>query len=171
MESDSDSDLQQKTRIYDGIVYSKFLGQKIRIALCHWLDQKGQVKSYKIYFSTDLDLPAPKIYQYYQARFQQEFLIRDAKQFTGLTHCQARSINKIEYHWNLALTAINVAKVEHWLTKPKEKRGSFSMSSIKTLYHNRLLIEKVFDNLPQASQLFKNTPAIEQLYRFGAIAA
>jgi hypothetical protein len=64
------------------------------------------VSHYKILFCTDLNLSAFMIY--YQARFQppgspEEFLIRDAKQFTGLNDCQARSINKLEYHWSLGL--------------------------------------------------------------------
>jgi hypothetical protein len=67
------------------------------------------VDAYKIYASTNIDLTALLIKQYYQVRFQQEFLIRDAKQFTGLQDCQARSTNKIEYHAKAALTAINVA--------------------------------------------------------------
>jgi hypothetical protein len=113
---------------------------------------------------------------YYQARFQppgspEEFLIRDAKQFTGLNACQARSINKLEYHWSLALRAVNVAKAEHWLSKPKDQRGAFSVSSIKTLYHNHLLIEQLFDNLPETVQLMKYHPRIKQLYQFGMIAA
>ncbi len=162
---------QADSRLYQAVVYCKFLKQTIRIALRHCLDQTGQVKSHQIYCSTDLSLSATQTIEYYQARFQQEFLIRDAKQFTGLTHCQARSVEKLEYHCNTALTAVNVAKVEHWLTKPKDQRGSFSMSRVKTLYHNRLLIEKVFDNLPKHSQLFKITPAIQQLYHFGAMAA
>ena len=162
---------QADSQVYEAVVYCKFLKQTIRIALCHLLDANRQVKSRRIYFSTDPGLSATQIIAYYQARFQQEFLIRDAKQFTGLTHCQARSADKLEYHWNTALTAVNVAKVEHWLCKPKADRGPFSMSSVKTLSHNRLLIEKVFDNLPKQGQLFKITPAIEQLYSFGAIAA
>jgi hypothetical protein len=160
---------QADSRVYQAVVYCKFLKQTIRIALRHCLDQTGQVKAHQIYCSTDLNLSASQTIEYYQARFQQEFLIRDAKQFTGLAHCQARSVEKLEYHWNCALTAINVAKVEHWLSKPKADRGPFSMSSIKTLYHNRLLIEKIFDNLPKQIQSFKITPAIEQLYSFGAI--
>ena len=158
-------------RLYDAKVYCRFLKQTIRIAFCQYLNELGQVSHYKILFSTDLNLPAFMILKYYQARFQQEFLIRDAKQFTGLKDCQARSINKLEYHWNLALTALNVAKAEHWLSKPKDQRGPFSMSSIKTLYHNHLLIEQLFDNLPESVQLMKNEPNIKQLYQFGVIAA
>jgi len=43
------------------------------------------------------------IVKYYCLRYQptvgpEEFLIRDAKQFTGLADCQGRSVNKIDYH-------------------------------------------------------------------------
>ncbi len=157
-------------RLYEARVYCKFLKRNIQLAFCEYHEQ-GPVKSYKIYFSTDLSLSAAVILQYYQARFQQEFLIRDAKQFTGLQDCQARSVNKLECHWNLALTSVNIAKMEHWLVKPKEERGSFSMSSIKTFYHNHLLLDKLFDILPETSHLLKNDPKLKELYTFGSIAA
>ena len=43
-----------------------------------------------VLFSPDIDLAAARLYRYYKARFQIEFLFRDAKQFTGLTDGQAR---------------------------------------------------------------------------------
>ncbi len=48
-------------------------------------------------FSTDLKLAAKNIYQFYKARFQIEFLFRDAKQFIGLNHCQARSQQALNF--------------------------------------------------------------------------
>ena len=48
-----------------------------------------------VLFSTDCTLSALTIYRYYKARFQVEFLFRDAKQFTGLTDCQARAQAKL----------------------------------------------------------------------------
>ena len=90
---------------------------------------------------------------------------------SSLPVCQARSTAKLEYHWNTALTAINIAKVEHWLNKPKVERGCFSMSSIKTFYHNQLLIDQLFNILPEDTKMTKNHPQIRQLYHFGAIAA
>jgi hypothetical protein len=40
-----------------------------------------------------------------------ELLFRDAKQFTGLTHCQARSEDKLDYHFNASLSGVNVARL------------------------------------------------------------
>lgn len=48
---------------------------------------------------------------YYHLRFQIEVLFRDAKQFTGLTQCQARSEAKLDYHLNASLSGVNVARL------------------------------------------------------------
>lgn len=157
--------------IYSAVVYCKFLKRNIRLAYTHFLDEKAEVKTYKLFFSTDVNLAAWMIVKYYRARFQQEFLIRDAKQFTGLNHCQARSVNKLEFHWNTSLTAVNVAKVEHWLSRQPSQRSSFSMARVKTLHHNRLLIDQVFDILPDDTKLTINPVELDKLYQFGAMAA
>ena len=157
--------------VYDLLVYCVFLKRKIRIAFCQFLADDFRVSSFKIYACTDLELPALLIQQYYKARFQQEFLIRDAKQFTGLQDCQARSVNKLEYHWNTSLTAINIAKFEHWLETSNHQQQPFSMADVKTLYHNQLLIERFFQIFPDVAELTKNNHRIKELYTFGSIAA
>ena len=70
------------------IVYHKTLKRNIRLVYTQWLNENDKERV-KLYFSTDLNLPAWMIVMYYQARFQEEFLFRDGKQFTGLNHCQA----------------------------------------------------------------------------------
>lgn len=152
--------------IYSGVVNCPFLKRDIKLAYTQYLDAAGQPTHYKLYFSTDLDLPAWMIVKYYRLRYQQEFLIRDAKQFTGLTDCQARSINKFDYHLNTALSAVNVAKVEQGVG-----RQPFSMADVKTLYHNRLLLDRFFSILPEGTKLTKNDPQVRQLYSFGCMAA
>jgi len=58
----------------------------------------------KLYFSTDLKMDGMKIVLYYRSRFQIEFLYRDAKQHCGIEDCQARSKNKLHFHFNTALS-------------------------------------------------------------------
>lgn len=84
-----------------------------------------------MYFSTDLKQTGEKIVTYYLSRFQIEFLYRDAKQHTGLTSYRARSKNKLDFHFNAALTAVNLAKHDWLSTKGKEDKP-FSMSDYKT---------------------------------------
>jgi hypothetical protein len=103
-------------------------------------------------------------------RFQIEFLLRDAKQHSGLEDCQARSKNKLAFHFNMSLSAVSVAKAAYYLSQPQEQRGAFSLQSIKRFYHNKLLTDMIFDNL--AIEL--NSPKIIHHYRqclyFGSLA-
>ena len=158
-------------RIYSALVNCVFLKRTIRLAYVQQLNAKGEVQSYRPYFSTDLSLDAVQLVRYYRLRYQQEFLIRDSKQFTGLAECQARSINKLEFHTNMALSAVNVAKVESGLTAVEEERKAFSMANAKTRYHNELLLERFMSILPQTAKLQINQTQLRQLHSFGCIAA
>ena len=69
---------------------------------------------------------------------------RDAKQYTGLNHCQGRSKQKLDFHWNAALTTVNLAMVLHQCDESPDK-GNFSMANFKTRCHNTLLLERLID--------------------------
>ena len=69
---------------------------------------------YVLLASTDVELDARLITQYYQIHFQIEFISRDAKQFMRLNNCQARDENKLDCHrqatlFNASLKAVNIA--------------------------------------------------------------
>jgi len=83
--------------------------------------------------------------EYYQIRFQIEFIYWDAKQFTGLNDFQGRSKENLSFHFNTSLTSIKLAKIIHWILILKEYRKAFSMSSIKTMYHNQLFLIRVIN--------------------------
>lgn len=156
----------QELRIYSAVINCPFLRCDIKLAYTQYVDETGQPTHYKLYFSTDLSLAACMIVKYYRLRYQQEFLIRDAKQFTGLGDCQARSLTKFDYHLNTALSAVNIAKVEQ-----DAGQKPFSMADVKTLYHNQLLLDRFFSILPEGTKLTKNDPQVRQLYSFGCMAA
>lgn len=156
--------------LYSAIVYSKSLKRNIRLA--YVLYNTGKEKqTIKLYYSTDLDVCPKDILLYYQSRFQIEFLYRDGKQFTGLCDVQARSENKLDFHFNASLTAINIARIEHWLSVPKEERGQFSMSDIKTMNHNRLLLSRFFNVFGIDPDKPKNKDAVNELIYYGTITA
>jgi len=43
----------------------------------------------------------------------------------------ARDKQKLNIHFNIALTVVSVAKAAYYLLVPKEQRGNFSMADIK----------------------------------------
>ena len=90
-------------------------------------DQRTQ--RYALLFSTDCDIEPVKLYNYYKARFQIEFLFRDSKQFASLTHCQARRTDAITFQVNASLTAVSISKLQAFQTYGKHC-VPFSMASL-----------------------------------------
>ena len=96
-------------KLYTSVVNSPCFKRNLRIV---YLVKKVGNKVYNaLLFSTDLKLDAKNIYQFYKARFQIEFLFRDAKQFIGLNDCQARCRKALHFHFNATMTALNLIKL------------------------------------------------------------
>lgn len=119
-------------------------------------------------FSTDVNLDALTLYRYYKARFQIEFLFRDAKQFTGLTDCQARSQAKLNFHFNASLSAGTLAKLEAH-QQNDAAASAFSMASLKRRAFNQHLIERISQHLAKGHSLDKSSPDYEELCNYGTI--
>jgi hypothetical protein len=161
--------LDENIKIYDAVVFCVFLKRNIRVAYTQFM-KDGKVSSIKLYFSTDLALPAIFIAKYYIARFHQEFTFRDAKQFTGLTHAQTKSKQKLDMHFNISLTSVNIAKAE---ALNKYKQGdklapfSFSMADAKRLAYNELYTNAFISIFQIDPKLNNNKTKIVQLLQFG----
>ena len=149
-------DEDEQVAYYSGIVYCMALKQLVRILYL----QDKQTRRYEIFLCTDTLINPELIIKYYRLRFQIEFLIRDAKQHCGLEECQARSENKLYVHFNMALSAVSVAKAATWLSVPKEKRDAFSMRNIKLIYYNKIITQRIFSNLA----LDLNCKKIKRIY-------
>jgi len=156
-------------KILHAKVHSKSLKQLINLVVV-FTKRKGKW-SFKLYFATNMELAPKLLLDYYRSRFQIEFIYRDAKQFTGLHNCQARSGNKLDFHFNTSLTSINIAKVTHWLSVPKKIRPAFSMADIKTMYHNELLLKRFISVFGINANKLKNKNRIRELITYGTIAA
>jgi hypothetical protein len=153
--------------IYTAVVRAKSLKINVRIVYVRYL--KTGVS--KIYFSTDTQMNSLEILDIYKTRFQIEFLYRDAKQHTSLTTCQGRSAEKLDFHLNASLTAVSLARAEHWYTLPPGQRGGFSLSDIKTMNHNKLLLSRIIVMFAINPNTLKNKQHIKELTLYGTIAA
>jgi len=156
-------------KVYNAVVYCKAFKRMINLSIAVFYKNQKEVAR-KLYFSTDLKIDGMKIVSYYRSRFQIEFLYRDAKQHCGLEDCQARSKNKLYFHFNAALTAVNLAKM-HWLDTRKSEAEPFSMANFKTLCNNMLLLNRFFSVFAINPNTPKNHQKIKELYKYGLIAA
>lgn len=156
--------------LYTAVVNSISLQRNIRVVVV--VNRKEQEKlRLAVLFSTDTTLSAADIYRFYKARFQLEFLFRDAKQFTGLTECQARDEKALHFHFNAALATVNLAKIEAQRQHRHNEPIVFSLSSWKQRYFNEQFLELIISKLELEPQMIKNHPQYEYLRDYGAIAA
>ena len=162
-------EVDKDIHLYTAVVYS--VGLKRNIRLVYVLNLRNKKKpGYALLFSTDTELDAETIYRYFKARFQIEFIFRDAKQFTGLNDCQVRRQDSLNFHFNASLTALNLAKVDAYFSFDYGPDTPFSMITQKMVYFNEHLLEKVFSILDFDLSLIKCNPEIEALRTYGAIA-
>ena len=96
--------------LFSAVVNAISLDRDVRVVIADSedADKKRQVR--KVFFSTDTSMSAKDIFDIYKTRFLLEFVFRDAKQFTGLTHCQARNSQALSFAFNASLTSVNIAK-------------------------------------------------------------
>ena len=126
---------------YTLFAYSKALKRKVRLVI--WIMPNGR---HKLFFSTKTSMSGEDVLRTYRSRFQIEFCFRDAKQFTGLTHCQARHKNQLDFSYNASFASQNVAKV-----MMKENGMPYSMASFKELMASTYIAKLIFDkcrNIP-----------------------
>lgn len=157
--------------LYQLKVWSVFLKQTINLVYALFKDKNQETERYAVFFSTDLKLDAYTIYTYYKARFQIEFLFRDAKQHTGLTQCQARSKNKLYFHFNTSLTTIGIAKAAYHIKNRKARDKPFSMANIKTLNFNNLMYNLFLSSFQNPTEIPKNKRNQQKILNLGIIAA
>jgi hypothetical protein len=111
----------------------------------------------------DVELDARTILHFYQLRFKIEFLFRDAKQFCGLTHCQARNQKALHFHFNLSLAAVNLAQV-----KLKLDPATKSMNVLVRKAYNQRLVVWLFSKLSSQAEFDLNHPEVQRAIALGA---
>lgn len=156
-------------QLYTAVVNSVAFHRDLRIV--YLIKTTHNTWQTALLFSTDTELSAVELYQYYQARFQIEFLFRDAKQFTGLCDCQARSEPALHFHFNAAMTALNLLKLEDRQHAADSPRSPISIASWKIRKFNEHLLERFSSLLGLDFTSIKSNPLFASLCNYGAIAA
>ncbi|CAM4452186.1 transposase [Deinococcus marmoris] len=139
-------------RVWTRVVWGPHFKRFFKVVVIQNLDGRGKIKSHVVLCSTDTSMPAEQIRALYSARFQLEFVFRDAKQFAGLTTCQLRKTHALENHWNAAFFALSLGRAEMLLEASGLQGGAatslvFSYEDIKRRAFNRLFAWRILSNL------------------------
>ena len=162
--------LEDEVQLYTAVVQHVSMKRVIRVVLLLNTSDPSRPRQ-ALLFSTDTSLTAVEIVRRYCARYQIEFLIRDAKQFTGLCDCQARSRSAIGFHLNASFAAVNVAKINARKNHDDKKAFVFSLASLKHRAFNVALLDRFMDSFELDSTLIKSHPSYLELCAYGTIAA
>ncbi|MBE9079882.1 transposase [Romeria aff. gracilis LEGE 07310] len=139
-------DVEPGISLYSAVVWSVNLKRPIRVVyLLNHTHPQCQYRA--LLFSSDPFLEPLKLYQAYRASFQIEFIFRDAKQFTGLADAQTRSAQKLDFHFNASLTALNLAKWDDYKHHHDDSLFVFSMASYRRRKLNQHMLERFIVNL------------------------
>jgi hypothetical protein len=159
-------------QLYSQVVWHISLKRQIRIVYLINIRQPDKPRV-ALLFSTDTALDPERLYEYYKARFQIEFIFRDAKQFTGLSDCQSPQQDALDFHFNLSLAALNLAKLEQMPSHPHSAHDpqpmSFSMATYKRQMLNQHLLERFISLLDLDPTLIKSHPNYPDLLHYGAL--
>ena len=155
---------------YTAVVWHQSLKRQVRVVVLV-KGRAGEPERQVILASTDISLAAQRVVRYYRARFQIEFLFRDAKQYTGLGDCQARDEKALDFHFNAAFATLNLARVEEVRAAAGQAPGVFSMARRKQVKFNEGLVEEIISKLEIEPTWIKSHPRYEEIKTYGAIAA
>ena len=160
--------------LYRAWVYSEAFKRAIQVVYLHKVTPTSS--SYILLYCTDEQLSAVDVYRYYKARFLIEFIFRDSKQYLGLTHCQARDSQKLNFHVNSVLLTLNLLKV-HWFRQQAKQqmqrapKQPFSVANYKRRAFNEYLLSTFISRFGLEQTLDKSQPEYLQCLQLGLIAS
>lgn len=163
-------DAEQEVEIYTAELYHATIKRWLRIVVLVWYTADGK-RHHAILATTDLKATAVDALRIYQARFQIEFLLRDGKQHAGLTECQARNKEALDFHFNASLATVSAARAATAVAQTSEKPYVFSLATQKQIAFNEHFLAEISARYDYDLNCWKNHPAYEELRTYGALAA
>ena len=155
---------------YTAELYHCSLKRWLRVIVLVWYTADGK-RHHAIFATTDLKCAAVEVLRMYQGRFHIEFLFRDAKQFAGLTECQARNEAALDFHFNASLATVSATRAAMAQEQANDEAFVFSMATQKQITFNELFMAEISAKLDCDLTCWKNHPAYEELRTYGALAA
>mgnify|MGYP006436110579 FL=1 len=150
---------QPEVRVLTTVANSPHFRRDLRVVLLIGPGGEEQV----ILASTDTNQHAEEVARYYRLRYQIEFVIRDAKQHTGLTHCQARSQEKLDFHLNMSIATVNLLRL-------LARKTGCSPRTYRREAYNRLLIERLLTKLGLSAEYDRKDPRVQSVVHTGRMA-
>jgi hypothetical protein len=126
-------------------------------------------KSHNILFSTDLDLAAKLVIEYYQLRWEIEIDFRDCKQYFGLSHFKNYKQQQVTNALNLPFTAKLWAQILQEQLAQNLDNDAISILDVKAFCKAQFFLKKLKNMYPNDPLQFFNLDNIINLAACDAI--
>jgi putative transposase len=158
-------------------VFHKSFSEALNVVVVVKTHLETGKRGHVVLFSTDLDLTADQIVDYYSLRFQIEFHFRDGKQYWGLDDFMNVKAVAVTNAVNLAFLMVSLSAV---MLKPyRDDQPDFSVLDLKAQFRARRYLDETIKMLPDPpgddliSRIWRRLSAlsgirVRQLDRFAA---
>jgi putative transposase len=132
--------------IYQIRAFNKSFSDALNVVIVIKTHLKTGKRGHVVLFSTDLDLTADQIIDYYSLRFQIEFNFRDAKQYWGLDDFMNVKSVAVNNAVNLAFLMVSLSAV--MLRPYRHEQPDFSVLDLKAQFRARRYLDETIKMLP-----------------------
>ena len=132
--------------VYQIRAFNKSFSDALNVVIVVKTHLKTGKRGHVILFSTDLDLTADQIVDYYSLRFQIEFNFRDAKQYWGLDDFMNVKSVAVTNAVNLAFFMVSLSAV--MLRPYRHEQPDFSVLDLKAQFRARRYLDETIKMLP-----------------------
>jgi putative transposase len=126
--------------------FNKSFSDALNVVIVVKTHLKTGKRGHVVLFSTDLDLTADQIVDYYSLRFQIEFNFRDAKQYWGLDDFMNVKSVAVTNAVNLAFLMVSLSAV--MLRPYRHEQPDFSVLDLKAQFRARRYLDETIKMLP-----------------------
>jgi putative transposase len=136
-----------ETRMYQMQVLHKEFATPLNVVILAKTNLRTHARAHVVLFSSDLELRAAQIVDYYSLRFQLEFNFRDAKQYWGLEDFMNITPVGVTNAANLSLFMVNVAY--HLQVHMRPRDPDYSILDLKADWCGYKYVEETIQMLPE----------------------
>lgn len=165
--SESRIDGDYRIETYQMRLFHKDYPNALNVVVIVKTHLKTRKRGHVVLFSTDLELSAVQIVDYYSLRFQIEFNFRDAKQYWGLEDFMNVTPTAVSNAVNLSFLMVNLSIA---LLKPyRQDNSDFSIRDLKAQFQARRYLDETIKMLPIPPNEHLISRIWRKLTRFGSI--
>lgn len=156
-----------RTQIYQATLRNREFAFPLNVVVILKTNLSTQKQAYVILFSTDLELPYEKLYDYYTLRFQIEFNFRDAKQYWGLDDFMNVKQEAVTNAAHLSFFMMNFSSI--LLRQYRKSNPQFSVLDLKAHYRGCRYVSETIKLLPQKPDGILLAEIFQQIAHLGMV--